>query len=695
MSWVVLTCQEGLIYDKNLRSCAIPPEDWDCNFSSEEVDDSGNVYGIDNLETRDNYREDSDEFLEVIDGDKDLEALEGREDATELSGDGSLEENHVTQSSLTEKMITVQVQRLTQLLKNIPKNNNNQITADDLNTYLDTQKIQAKSPEYQQNIFDAFEKTTVPADGMVHPEIQTEIINRQNDMNYRLTTLSMDATTPSTSIKPIFFVDKEPVTEIKLNSGMDGLTSHQIVVNRPEGSVMFNVPAKTDNKQNSPYFSEELLKTILELSKQMVMQKTASNAENTHHPLVLALPIPIISPQGNIQNYYGQFSNQTVSTTQKPQIRFPVKPPRKKVNKNRINSYENIYKQENNDYDSLKNTHQINNRYPQNNQQGNYPNYDYSNYYNPYSTYNQFYNPMSYYQYSNTGNDRYSPAQNQFSNYNAAYYGNRPFVSDSSAPFVDHQSPHRRKESFSSSYEHDDYDALRDESDATEEDFSSDEEDRPSSPTDGLICTNAIARQANKTDCFKYYVCNAKTKEVLSYTCPAFTAFNDQTKFCDSSMFKTCKKSQDGSFKNNKLYAEAHKALQQAKRESQKVERIANLVKKQSQRIINNRNQAPIEYEEEEYVPPPKFVRRPVPAQRRKTVKNRTKSASVHNMSNIKRRRKNKVRCITPGNIPDPEDSFSYWHCFKSSDGKYKRIHKRCTSNLRFCEESLFCSPQC
>lgn len=771
LSWVTLTCQEGLIYDKNLRSCAIPPDDWDCNLSREQVDEDENPSTEDSASENENEEEandfirheDSDEFLEVIDGEKDFELSDGKSrsddneyNSDDFSGDGS-EESFVTPSAPTERMMTTQVQRLTQLIQNIPKINSD-ISADDLNTYLATQKIQSKSPDYQSIKFNSNDKTTMPADGKVHPDIETEIINRQNNLNTRLTTMSMDEATPSTSAKPIFYINKEPVTEIKLKSGdgSDGIATHQIVVNRPEGSVLFNVPAANEyaNKEKSPYFSEDMLKTILEISKQMISQKTSSNQENQQHPIYYALPYPIIPPQNHVQNYYGQYPNQTTitSTTEAPFLFteeitpvLPTKRTKLHVNHNkRINPYSpykqtsgdlktaNIFRdpEENVNKNSYEHFQQSTGQYaaapaaeldsskiqPINYQA--YNQYPSNNYYSPYTNnypqnYQQFFNSVPFYQYSES--DRYNTPNNfnQFSNYNGAYYGNRPFVSDSSAPsFVDHsysvkQHPYR-KESFSS-YENDDFDESDDETELSEienldaENEDNDEDQEPKGPTDGLICTVALARQANKTDCFRYYVCNAKTKEVLSYTCPSFTAFNDQTKYCDSGMYKSCKKSQDaiiGSFKNNKIYVEAQKALQQAKRESQKVERIANLVKKQSQKIINNRNQIPDEYDSQPYYEPPKVQKRPlvVPQRKSQVFNSRpkvTKKPPVTVLKSNRRKKKKQVKCTTPGNIPDPTDSYSYWHCFKSSDGRMKRIHKKCVSNFRFCSTATYCSPNC
>lgn len=729
-----MTCQEGLVYDKNLRSCAIPPEEWECGLSSSEEhdktvdDDNKNVYGIENLEPlkiqddedeEDENRQskdDSDGFLEIIDGDKNLKSISNEvindDEVASFSGDGSVEgnENVVTPSSMTVRMITTQVQRLTQLVNNFAKNDQD-ITPDDLNSFLDTQKIHAD--DFQQT--DPLGKTPLPKNGKVHPEVQSEVLSRQN-MFKELTTSPMSQST--STMKPTYYVEKEPITEIKLKGGhgMDS-GSHQIVVNRPEGSVLFNVPPSSDQK-HMPYLSQDILKTILEISKQMVTQnrqKSETPVSYQPQPFYYAVPIPILSSQNNLHNFYGHISNHTTTST------TTMKPPER-----RLTTAIQLKNQVKNDYDDEEeDTAEFTNNYPGNSQQqnlyGNYPAY----YTQPQqqSAYNPFYNPQSNY-YFQQQYPTYENDQNQFS-YDSMNYGKRPLVIDSSAPsYLDQpqQQTHSkviRKESFGLSpspmhnYENvDEYEGLGDESEY--ENFNEnmfEDTSSPADPLDGLICSNVLARQANKTNCYKYYVCNAKTKEVLSYSCPLMTSFNDQTKFCDSSSYETCKKVQSNEknvFKNKKVI-QAHKAILQAKRDSEKAQKLAILMKKQTQNFLNSQNQfnyksRPQQFYQNQYgnfkqpsYPQPatnQFLAdqitekvRPVRPQRIITTKAQRKKIK----KNVA-----KVKCKNPGNIPDPYDVQSYWHCFKDqTDKRMKRIHKKCSPNLMFCAESRFCSSSC
>jgi hypothetical protein len=770
LKWITLTCQEGLIYDNNLRSCAIPDENWDCALNSEEEQESddygkdeNNIYGIENLrvlEKQEVSMENDDDFLEVIDGDEILSSSgESRsendehvyDESSNYSGDGNVVEL-VTQSTPTVQMITTQVQRLTQLMKNQPKNSADDLTPDDLNSYLDVHKIQTKSPDYENNKFDSSDKTPIPQNGKIHPAIMSEILSRQTQLNtvrLRETTLAMDdEVTP----KPVFYVNKEPITEIQLKGGqgIDGMGAHQIVVNRPEGAVLFNVPPseKSSVKEYTPYLSEDILKTILEISKQMVTQSNNnqknSDQEHSSRPVYYAIPFPMYSPPSpnNIHGYYNQFMNNsmrpaveatTTTTTIMPPVEKIRRKPSKKKGGSKMKSKIDFMSQ---------NLNTPQGSYNQIQQQQQQQPFDYNSYYNNYQqNYPSYNTPLNYYQ-QHPGNDRYTnPNQNmqynnRYGNLYGNFYENRPLVSDSSAPaaasHVDqiYSTPYRKESHSGVGSDDDEYDdALREESDESENEngtglngsfndqFYDDDSSPPKDSTDGLICSYGVTRQANKTDCMKYYVCNSKTKEVLSYSCPASTAFNDQTKFCDSKTHETCKKMKDreqGKMNNKKYYQEAHKALQQAKLESQKVERLANMVRKESQKILKNKaalvpSMSYDAYEEEEQQQQQQQLPQPVrqrPVQilsrpskrpvitRKVTV---TKNSSVSKPSAKRRKNKKKVKCKTIGNMEDPEDpTFThYWHCFKSSDNRMKRIHKQCSPNLVFCPDTNFCSPTC
>lgn len=762
-----MKCAEGLIYDSNLRSCAIPGDRWECKTGSEEIDENSpddeiNVYGVKNLEVTDDDQADN-EFLEVIDGNWNLSEEDTNDNDLEASGEGEIT-NYVTPSTPTVAMITTQLQRLSQLIQHVKDKNDRtdddeEMTPEDLNSFLATQKIQSDSNEYQRTNFQSSDKTPMPSSGRINPQILSEVLNTQtqlNSGNTQLTTLAMDETTPKVYPKR---VDDDPTTEIKMKSGSssDGMGSHQIVVNRPEGSVLFNVPSPHENNYNrSPYLSEDILKTILEISRQMVKQNYQKEnpppaySPPAPQPFYYAVPVPIQSPQSNAQNYFGQGNHnyQKNLTEFSPVRKKKPKPSKIEIvsTKNRPKLTEKVDTSLTGYYDNYgfyhAGQHQTSQQsYSDNPQSLQYPQSGYQNVYkNPQSNYPQ--NPSYYYHnypsYPNSYQNSYQlPSQPPYSPYqfpskaqkysdpmsynqqynfdSGAYYGNRPIVSDSSAPsYVEQpirQKPFR-KESYAPSYENDDDEEVEEEQPY---------DDAPvEPPKEQLICTPVVQRQANRTDCFRYYVCNSKTKEVLAYTCPIFTAFNDQTKFCDSQSYDACRKMKDQEKNQQKIYKAANIALEKVKKESQKVERIASLMRKkhfprrnpyqplkqfyEPDDSINEQENPAYEAEEEEeqdqsYYPTSYMQEQNI----RKPMLFRQKLATESPVPVFKpkpprktstKKKKKKVKCSDAGNIVDPDSSSSYWHCFKGTDGRMKRINRKCTSNFIFCPTTRFCSPE-
>ncbi|CRL01569.1 CLUMA_CG014512, isoform A [Clunio marinus] len=777
VTWITLNCPEGLIYDKNLKSCAIPDDKWECLSDSEDeiTNDDENVYGIENLKIIEDDEDDSDDFLEVIDEDLNPSEYRSIDSSEESSGDGEIYEV-VTPSSSTMQMITnQQLQRLTQLMQTQANKNygfitSGEITADDLNSFLSTQQIQSNSPEYQKFNFHSNRKTAMPENGKIHPEILNQILQQQNKikggLNY-LTTLSMDATTPkSTRNKPVLYYNRDPVTEIKLKSGqsLDGLGSHQIVVNRPEGSVLFNVPTPMENKQQSPHLSEDILKTILEISKHMVTQNHHQKQDHAvsyaPQPFYYGVPIPFLSPQNNGQSYYDhnyrnnltEILNSLVKSKSKPDtvetvsMNFPPKINQKADIVTSPDSYYNHFQnyhpsnQQQNYGQGQKESYQnfINNqqRFPSNqqsfmpqqgfinnNQQSflnnqrppghkSNPNQFYQNYPTMYSSdASPLHQQLSPYQsYPNPNKNHNTDSlnyNNQRYDFDSAYYGNRPFVPESSAPsYVEHEIRPKpfQKESYETSYENYDEDEIDERFYDEEEDF---ETPTKKSEKEELICTPVLQRQANKTDCMGYYVCNSKTKEVLSYTCPVFTAFNDLSKYCDQSSYPACKKVKDresSSYHNQMIFDEATKALEQVKKESQKVERIASMVRQESEKIYKRRQQyQPIpptqsshsnnqHYTHIQRIPKPIVTKRQRPTMKQ-TVRVPVSQPKPQRKRKPLRTKKKKVKCYDTGNIVDPESPTSYWHCFRGADGRMKRVNRKCNAHFIFCSKSRFCSP--
>jgi hypothetical protein len=776
--WAVMKCEEGLVYDKHLLSCAIPNEKFDC-LNDDDTSSSDS----------------SHEFLEVINDEFQIKSTKSssksdffdeNDDVEDSSGDG-INDLHaaVTSSPSTVRMITTQLQRLTQLVKHAQDEHNgvvrNELTPNELNTFLSVQKIQT-SPPNSASFVDGNGKTPMSHNGKIHPEILSNILDQQNELNNKLTTLSMDESTTATIpvVNPIQFLKKKtPLASINLESreGYGG-SPHQIIVNRPEGSVLFNVPSDHQKiSPSTPFLSGDILRSIFEISKHMAKQQNQqvkqSPPQTIPHPIYYAVPVPIY--YGN--NSTANFPNNPMKLDTSIQDEIPTQNENVKIianNKSNNNKKEKKKKKTSDKFivandksqsstSSLEYETKLKNyQQQQQQQQIAYQNYlNNQNYlYKPYQQQQQqqlpYQQPFNYQQYPfasnypssfSYGNQENGGFDNSFS---YGYGVNRPFVIESSAPtsssLYDYYKPKRESYETSSSFESSN---LNDEKNAEGDydnreggeilydfnDSSSREDDeKPMKPQkEKLICSVFLQRQANKTNCFKYYVCNAKTKEVIDYTCPAYTSFNDVSKYCDAESYQNCKKITEAKFQsqqNQKIYNEAQAALEQVKRQSQKVERIANRMKQESQKIHNSKRktrypgvsrygeESSIENEDEDvnsyssYYQPQNFAhyqRMPViqkttqkPPTRKTTklinsvsVVKLTRPTTVSKTSKRKSTKKKRVKCNGTGNIPDPNSKNKYWHCFVDpNDKRMKRINRQCTGNFTFCPSKRFCTTE-
>ncbi|KAH8389423.1 hypothetical protein KR200_007913 [Drosophila serrata] len=221
--------------------------------------------------------------------------------------------------------LTAHLQRLSQLIDGLQQ------------TYQKTEKPQAEMRPDQLNAF------------LAHFDIKNryEMMNplEQTTPSTTTSTTQMPATTPKL---PEPHLNKtrlqehlshhglEPETKLMLTNSVpysahgsngQGYANSQIVVNRPEGSVMFALPPNYGMSQeqgaysnhhptqsheysdHEPKISEDTLKTVLELSKQMIaaqnLPKVLPNPGYNGYYQPILQPV-FMSPQGNpFQQYYG------------------------------------------------------------------------------------------------------------------------------------------------------------------------------------------------------------------------------------------------------------------------------------------------------------------------------------------------------------------------------------------------------
>ncbi|XP_037051467.1 uncharacterized protein LOC119085244 [Bradysia coprophila] len=201
------------------------------------------------------------------------------------------------------------------------------------------------------------------------------------------------------------------------------------------------------------------------------------------------------------------------------------------------------------------------------------------------------------------------------------------------------------------------------------------------------------ARQPLAKDCTKYMVCNGATSKVLTYTCPPYTAFNQQTRFCDAKTFKVCKKDElsadspsalDTITENKRLQLQLDKELEMAQKERDqalKTQQLTALIKQQTQNILNSR---------------PTSVKRPMRNRRRK-IKTTTAAPQPYYRTRPTKKRKNKpiirrIPCKEPSKVADSLSIYNYFTCYKGKDGVLAARKMTCPSGLIFCERIRLCT---
>lgn len=218
-----------------------------------------------------------------------------------------------------------------------------------------------------------------------------------------------------------------------------------------------------------------------------------------------------------------------------------------------------------------------------------------------------------------------------------------------------------------------------------------------------LTCATGV-RQANSSDCTKYFVCNEKTGRILTYTCPPYTGFNADTKICNAETYSRCfpdmkpqnsgKVSQLSLIEANRIRAEAMKAQQ-----------LAHLIRLETDKILNSAHQ--VKYKQQASNggkatshgnPPTRFATplspehkthrlsqtQRVPSQKQ-TIKNIKKSTK-------KPRGKRRVPCKKEGKLVDNLSQHHYFLCFRDQTQTMRARRLQCPAKLLFCPSTLMCT---
>lgn len=733
----------------------------DENFNEDYSSEKNKYVTEENLNTNYEYVED------------DIESKE--ED--EFSGDGfiQIEEKEIPsqQLSSSDKQIATHLQRLTQLIDSLRNKEQNiteniDLVPDQLNSFLANHNIKS---QFQQINFSTEGKIPVPKDGVINPQHLNEILAQQSK-------LSTTTFRPPTTTKPsrIIIKNRKPTKNYRLPDGT--YSSSQIVVNRPGGSVLFSIPSRDRNERpdqsnQSPYMSDETLRTVLELSKQLIASNHQNYLQPILNPVYYTIPVPITSesiedkkdvkayinnspitdppltikdsfntfypaprrnhniPSNNISTtiYVDKSNNdqpETITKPAEPSSSYGTKiPPHHDdlfTHQNRYESPSQYYSQyyppfqQNFPIQTFQN-HKIPQQ-PQNSQQFNYPqnNNQHLNNDNINDAINfnsQFYpinynpnipmNGNGYYQNMNPNSAQHSYYQNQKMQYNQnSMNGQMMDETSSEEEEVEEEIDEpamttqlepimvvkKQRPVVEISYNGDSIDTDSDEDNEKKlvnlgGSFVNYEEYKKSiipllggqrisqNNFDVVTCSSGM-RQPNKANCSKYYVCNPKTKNIISYSCPAYTAFNAETRICDARTYSICNPQPLGnnqfSIKDNKnTQLEAIKAWEESKKisansiSSQDLvnsQNLANLIRLETQKLLSGTN---------------------TPIRKSKPIVKK----------NDKRRR---YRCNEPGKIPDVTSNTNYYVCFRGQDNLMRRQKMVCTKGLVFCRKTMLCT---
>ncbi|XP_030383268.1 transcription factor mef2A [Scaptodrosophila lebanonensis] len=243
-----------------------------------------------------------------------------------------------TPESPIDPNLTAHLQRLSQLIDGLKQTYQNsdkpqtELRPDQLNAFL--AHFDIKNRFDTMNPMDNYK--AAPISSTTQAPLTTIKTTMPSSMSSQLPTPSPNKTRLQEHLSNHHM---EPETKVVLSNGYglmpggsgSGYTNSQIVVNRPEGSVLFTLPhygLMPDQQQqlpqehmphphlnsheysNEPKISEETLKTVLELSKQMIAAQNLPKVlpNPAYNPAYYAPPIlqpVILSPQGNpFQQYY-------------------------------------------------------------------------------------------------------------------------------------------------------------------------------------------------------------------------------------------------------------------------------------------------------------------------------------------------------------------------------------------------------
>lgn len=624
-----------------------------------------------------------------------------------------------------------------------------ELSPNELNSFLADYTLKTTS-EFPSN---SETKLPLPANGRIHPEHLSVILNQQEKLNKIASQMKLKAD-PTGGVG-----DKSPF-------------SHQpVYTSRPKESYLIKLPQKVPQAvayPNSALLSDDVIQSIIKISKQMMTNYDASLEEFFMKPVFIPISItsgsqdytkfPSKSGKIDFSQLFPSLSNNITQFGAKP-IGITITNP---YTSGQTTVYDNLQDQvihnshpQYHNYQPAGDVVHIGNRYPSHsvsnsqmypykqtmstmpsmpypmfNQQNNYPNpthlMNQQNYYNPAQLMNQLRQTLAY------NNDEMSANQNTISEEQEDNSAELPekeittylnFDSGEEAEDESNARPDMKKliSVGGATLNYDDYkDSILPLLDAN-----------PDEVRISILTCTLGSRQPNKTDCTKYYVCNPNNGAFQSFSCPSYTAFNEHTRICDTATYKACHatKRKITTPKPTALTRLAEQKLKnhfttetsQLKHNLKEAQKYVDLIKREAYKILTRNKMTP-ESDDDEVTtlgmssPTMSSITTPFVTATSELISStkRTRSKSKRKSSS-KKRTKNKTttsskpvpdlvssvttskpvprapKCKQNGKMADPAVRRNYYVCYKASPKKFIKTRMACPNALVFCPSTEYC----
>uniref|UniRef100_A0A182LRU6 Chitin-binding type-2 domain-containing protein n=1 Tax=Anopheles culicifacies TaxID=139723 RepID=A0A182LRU6_9DIPT len=809
--WITTQCKKGLVYRHNLSGCVVPDNDWECDLSVEYERNHSeeHIYGIDNPHQqafppsrtppamvpnfqpqrpadtkRTQYQlpaipgDDRRGVLILMDQELNnrtrVRSTEAVEEEASASGEASLErimEDADTNASTDNGTIVKPYlpPSYQQILERDSTTNNEQMPPKALALSGISETVDP--PTVMQSGGQSHKaKLPLPPNGKIHPEHLTQIINQQKQLNrfasqmkQRVDPIGGASTFPAFANSMIF--SRNPIL---LNDYLQNM-----VAQRPIGSEV----DKTF-KGKEPYVSEDIIKSILQISQQMIanQQKATPTVQSVSSKPVqepsrlkpIYLPLSVGSSSDNTVDY-GTPSKSKITTT------FNTKP----IGISFTNPYtlshsavyDNLRNQQLNEstyynsylptlYDIYGNRFVPKDQYVQM-MSPNYPQYNtymgagtsqpfhnlqpiptYPSVVSPYVSppqgpvirepsfmYSHHSNSPSIHQLQNNVADGYSVTSNGIDRFEPLDFtdSNESDGNDSAGSDQTFMS----SEASNELDQMDGNDPLNDPNIAFKQklfalgetplDYAQYKDSimplldaHPNDVRISVVTCTLGSREPNKTDCFKYFVCNPQNGAFQSFTCPSFTAFNKDTRLCDTASYQACKSQQTPTttpatvirYKGPTSQSNVHLM----KNDLLTAQKYVELMRQEANKLLT-RNNMPLPAEQTVVLPALNTVNtttfhtvKPSVKMRRKsspklTTKMTTSTTTTTTVAPKTKRSKTTARkaprCRAEGRIANPLDQHSYYVCHRKSQKKFVKMKLTCPSGLKYCAASQYCSAHC